>query len=183
LYQPTLTDQIEMYLAQAAAIFEGDSRAQAGIDLLKKARELAAEVTDPASKARLLGRSWELGEGRDVKKAMKIYEDALGSKDPALFARRLQLLADSRYVFFFKKLPSYEKLEPLAKEAIDLAEDPNEFDPWIKASLFASAALANYAKDNDKTKAIAGLEQAKKLASSYHPDSKYWSAILKELKK
>jgi tetratricopeptide (TPR) repeat protein len=182
LYQPALTDLIEMFLAQAADILEANPGAQPGIDLLKKARELAEDVTNRGSKARLLGRSWELEEGRKAKeKAMKVYEDALkDSKDPALFARRLQLLA--RYTIFFKNLPSYEKLAALAKEAAELADDPNQFDPWVRASLIASAALGNYAKDKDKTKAIAGLEKAQKLTSSYHPDWKYWSAKLKELK-
>jgi serine/threonine-protein kinase len=181
-YRDALTDLIEMDLQQAEALLAADPQDMLGLKLRDESRVRAAELKalDPASAARFAGWSYELGEGRDARKALAEYDaqDGMTPAEPRLVAARLRLLVEPRFKAFL--LGPRRKLDELADQASKLADGPSVADPWVKASLLANAGLAKNEVAN-KAEAIKLLKKALSLVTPFHPSWKAWSAKLAEL--
>jgi serine/threonine protein kinase len=179
-----LSERIEMKLDQAAEILKKDPSDKNGLELLNECRTLAKglEKADPASAARLIGRSYAMGGGKNPIKALKEFDDALKGKapDPRLFAARLEMLVDPELKTYLKDARA--SLASDVAKAEKIAEDSKQLDPWVKASLYANAGLAKYEASKNKAQAVRLLTKALSLATPYHPGWKKWSKKLEELK-
>jgi serine/threonine-protein kinase len=181
-YRDALTDLIEMSLQQAEVLLAANPADEMGLKLRDDSRTRAAQLKalDPASAVRFIGWSYEMGEGRDAKKALQEYDavEGMSPADPRLFSARLRLLVEPKFKAFL--LEARQNLNGLADKARKLADSPGVADPWVKASLLANAGLAKNEVGN-KADAIKLLKKAVSLATLYHPRLKAWSAKLAEL--
>jgi serine/threonine protein kinase/tetratricopeptide (TPR) repeat protein len=183
-YRNALTDLIAVNLQEASKLLKKNANDMVGLKLRDDSRALAADLKplDPASAARFVGRSYEMGEGKNPKKALQEYVDALGEKeaDPRLVAARLRLLVQPTFKALLLKARG--DLDELADKAAKLADSPDVVDPWVKAALLADAGLAKN-EVKKKAQAIPLLTKALTLASPYHPSWQTWKNKLDELNK